>query len=100
MTRKESTEATTTERPANFLTPYKAAGIVNARLKEEGLKVIPPQMMYNYTSARVNAGKKPAVAFTHETGVDREDLNRWIEEYVAKKLAGSRKAEAEETVEA
>jgi hypothetical protein len=71
-----------------MFTPYAAAKSVNAALEEAGLtKRIPPQMMYNYTSARVAAGKAPFIAWTAEDGIDREDLERWTTAYVAKQLA-------------
>lgn len=74
-------------------TPYQAAKIVNAKLSEEGLKNIPPQMMYNYTSARVNAGKNPFIKFSIENGIDLEDLDRWTEKYIAKKKLANTSAE-------
>jgi hypothetical protein len=72
-----------------ILTPYGAAKLVNARLTEEGLPTIPPQMMYNYTTARVRAGKAPFVTWDEENGVDREALATWTDKYVAKKLAAT-----------
>lgn len=70
---------------SSALTPYGAAKLVNAALDEAGLKRIPPQMMYNYTTARVNAGKKPFVKYDAKTGVDVDDLRRWTDAYIAKK---------------
>jgi hypothetical protein len=73
-----------------LLSPYGAAKLVNAALKEAGLStVIPPQMMYNYTTARVNAGKAPFIKWDAKTGVDRDDLERWTKAYVAKKVAAA-----------
>jgi hypothetical protein len=69
-------------------TPYAAAKFVNAKLEEAGLtKRIPPQMMYNYTKARIAAGKAPFIAFDEKKGVDQADLEKWTEAYVAKQLA-------------
>jgi 2-keto-3-deoxy-6-phosphogluconate aldolase len=68
----------------SIITPYAAAKIANAVFAAEGMKVIPPQMMYNYTTARLNKGKAPYIAFTLEGGVDQEDLNRWIAARVLK----------------
>jgi hypothetical protein len=68
-----------------MFTPYAAAKVVNAALAEVGLQAIPPQMMYNYTTARVNAGKEPLIAFTPEEGIDRDALAAWIAKYIAKK---------------
>jgi hypothetical protein len=67
------------------LTPYAAAKLANAEITAAGLKAIPPQMMYNYTTARLNAGKAPLIAFTPEDGVDREALATWTAAYIAKK---------------
>lgn len=76
------------------LSPYGAAKLVNVALAEAGLKAIPPQMMYNYTTARVNAGKAPFIKWDAKTGVDRDDLDRWTKAYVAKKLAAQVTTEA------
>lgn len=74
-------------------TPYAAHKLVNVALQEAGLtKRIPPQMMYNYTAARVNAGKAPFIAYTPEGGVDVADLERWTQAYIAKQAV---KAEAD-----
>lgn len=97
----EST-ATTTEatEAVEILTPFGAHKLVNARLEKEGLsKRIPPQMMYNYTSGKLNAGKKPLIAYTPETGVDREAFGVWLEKYVAKQVAAVTPVEAEAEVE-
>lgn len=72
-----------------MLTPYAAAALVNAVLVDEGIKTIPPQMLYNYTTAKVNAHKKPLIKYSIEEGVDRDDLTRWVKAYVAKKKAGT-----------
>jgi hypothetical protein len=70
-----------------ILTPYAAAKLVNNQLRELGLAVIPPQMMYNYTTSKLRAGKKPLIKFTAEEGVDRDDLQRWTAAYITKKQA-------------
>lgn len=70
------------------MTPYGAAKYVNAELTAAGVdKQIPPQMMYNYTKARINAGKAPFIKFDEKSGVDVEDLKRWTSVYIAKKVA-------------
>lgn len=81
-----------------LLTPYKAAAFVNAQLEKAGLgKRIPPQMMYNYTTARVNAGKKPLIEFDAKRGnVDEAALKVWTTAYVNKQKAI---AEAADTAE-
>lgn len=71
-----------------MMTPYTAAKYVNDELKKAGVeKVIPPQMMYNYTKARINAGKKPFIEFDETNGVDVKSLEAWTKSYVEKKLA-------------
>lgn len=73
-----------------ILTPYAAAKIVNEQLEKAGVdKKVPPQMLYNYTTGRLNAGKTPLIAFALETGVDRKDLDKWTKTYVAKCVAAS-----------
>jgi hypothetical protein len=80
----------------DLLTPYKAAKLVNVELVKLGLKPIPPQMMYNYTTARINAGKKALITFNEKTGeVDAAALKVWMTAYIAK-----RTAPVEETEEA
>jgi hypothetical protein len=79
-----------------LLTPYKAAKIVNEELTKLGLKNIPPQMMYNYTTARVNTGKKAIITYNEKTGeVDADALKVWMVKYIEK-----RTAPVEETEEA
>lgn len=68
-----------------FLSPYKAAGYVNGELEKAGLtKRIPAQMMYNYTTTRVNQGKKPLIDFDPKTGVNQKSLEEWTVKYIAK----------------
>ena len=69
------------------VTAYRAAKIVNERLTELNLKNIPTQMIYNYTTARVNAGKKPFIEESDAGMVVIDSLNAWLEKYVAKKQA-------------
>ena len=101
MTSKDTRRAQDgTQEKATSLSPYQAARLVNKALEEAGLsKRIPPQMMYNYTTSRVNAGKKPLIAFDLKTGVDRDALAKWTESYVAKQAA-KEATPAEETVDA
>jgi hypothetical protein len=70
------------------LTPYAAAKLVNAALIEAGIeKVLPPQMFYNYTTARVNKGKTPLIPTTEVDGkifIADTDLAVWLQKYVAK----------------
>jgi hypothetical protein len=79
----------TTPEVQGHLTPYGAAKLVNAVLEQAELPPIPPQMLYNYTTNRVNKGKQPLIQYDVETGVDREDLERWTKEYIVKKRNGS-----------
>jgi hypothetical protein len=65
------------------ITAYGAAKVVNAALKEAGFdKVIPPQMMYNYTTARVRKGKKPYIAMDEQGRILVDDLKRWLTKYL------------------
>jgi len=93
-TNKNETEVETTTE-VTILTPYGAHKLVNAAFAEAGLKAVPPQMLYNYTTGQLRKGKKPMIAYTPETGVDREDLQRWVDAYIAKKVAAATKVEAE-----
>lgn len=70
-------------------TPFAAHKLVNKALEEAGLTDrIPPQMMYNYTSGRVNKGKEPFIKYDHDKNdVDLESLKEWTDKYVAKKKA-------------
>lgn len=80
-----------------FVTPYKAAKLVNEKLTEDGIeKVIPAQMMYNYTTARLNKGTKPLITSTLEHGVSVEGLGEWYTKYSAKQ---TNKTEEVQTVE-
>jgi len=71
------------------ITPYECAKLANQRFSEEGLPSIPPQMMYNYTTAKVRAGKNPVggLVVTPEGLVTRESFQSWVDRYVTKKLA-------------
>ena len=67
------------------MTPYRAAQIVNAALAANGIdKVIPPQMMYNYTTARIRQGKKPFIECDNEGKITEEGLKTWLVKYLAK----------------
>ena len=70
-------------------TPYGAAKFVNQVLTEAGLPSIPPQMMYNYTTARLNKGKAPLIQTDEKGLVVVSALNEWIEKYVAKQVAAA-----------
>jgi hypothetical protein len=76
----------------NSYTPYAAANIVNAALVEAGVdKKVPPQMMYNYTSARINKGKLPLIPATQDENgkvmIPEEGLVEWTAKYVRKQIA-------------
>jgi len=78
---------------SEIMTPYKAAKFVNEELEKAGVdKKVPPQMLYNYTTARVNAGKAPLIAYTLETGVDKKSLVTWTKAYIAKQQAKAEQA--------
>jgi hypothetical protein len=80
----------------SILKPFGAAKLVNARLAEVAeetglvLKDIPPQMMYNYTSNRLNKGENPLIAYTREGGVDREAFATWLDGYIVKRVEKAR----------
>lgn len=68
--------------------PYQAAKLINAVLAEANLPSIPPQMMYNYTTARIKAGKATLIGTTivdDKVYVTEEGLNEWLAKYLAKK---------------
>lgn len=75
------------------LTPYAAAGAVNAALTEAGVsKEIPPQMMYNYTTARVRKGKAPLIPVdvdkeTGKVSINEAGFVEWLQRYVKKQVA-------------
>lgn len=71
-----------------MLTPYAAHTLVNQVLRSEGLPEIKSQMMYNYTTQKINAGKKPLIKYDDLNGVDREDLIRWVKQYIETKKNG------------
>jgi hypothetical protein len=82
------------------LTGYAAAKLVNAELEKVGItKPIPPQMMYNYTSQRLAAGKEPFIKYDPKKGIDPVDLDRWTKEYVAGRVAKLVKGTTVETEE-
>jgi len=70
---------------SEYLTPYACSTLANAKFVEVGLPPIPPQMMYNYTSAKLRAGKKPLIQFDPAQGVLRVDFERWLAQYLIKK---------------
>jgi hypothetical protein len=67
------------------MTPYAAAKIVNAALKEyqvidtktDEIKIIPPQMMYTYA-------KKSYIATDDNGKITEEGLQEWIIKYLTK----------------
>jgi hypothetical protein len=69
------------------MTPYEAHTIANNAFDAAGVKRVRSQMLYNYTSGKLNKGEKPLIRFTREAGVDADDLQRWIKSYIAKKIA-------------
>ena len=101
----EATTPETTTTEVTEFTPYGAAKLANTVLaemfQEAGVefKALPPQMFYNYTTARVNKGQKPLIPMNGAAGkIVLSDLQAWIEKYAAKKLSAT--VEVEETVEA
>lgn len=77
------TFAKTTEKA---FTCYGASTFVNELLKAKGFsKTIRPQMLYNYTTARVNKGEKPFIPITDGL-IKKEDLEAWLDKYIARNL--------------
>lgn len=69
-----------------FVSPYEAAKIVNAILKEKQIDIVlPPQMFYNYTTARIRAGKKPFIETNKDNKVVVKSLLEWTARYIEKK---------------
>jgi hypothetical protein len=67
------------------LSPYQAAKVVNAALEAAEVdKRIPPQMMYNYTTARLRAGKAPFIECNAEGKIEPEALETWLAKYLVK----------------
>jgi hypothetical protein len=67
------------------MTGYKVAKRVNAALKMQGLKEIPPQMIYRYLDQKL-------IPFSEVEGqrdVSIEDADAWIAKYVAKRIERS-----------
>ena len=81
------------------VTGYAASKVVNIVLAENNIAPIPPQMIYNYTTARVRAGKVPLIPIDEDNKIDLADLEVWVTKYVEKKLA-ARNEKAEENIEA
>lgn len=67
------------------VTPYKAAVLVNAVLELQNINPVPPQMMYNYTTARIAKGKKAFIPVT-DGRIMVQDLQEWVTKYIAKKV--------------
>ena len=65
--------------------PYQAAKLINAVLAEANLPSIPPQMMYNYTTARLNKGKAPLIKCDASGAITLESLLEWLAKYLEKK---------------
>ena len=69
------------------ITPYAAHLLVNAALREAGVaKVIPPQMMYNYTTGRLNKNKLPLIACV-DGRITTDGLATWLAKYLVKQGA-------------
>jgi hypothetical protein len=71
-----------------LLTPYKAAGVANVLIERAGLKKIPPQMVYNYTTQRINSDKTPLIPVEVVDGQVRISdtvITVWAQQYIAKK---------------
>ena len=65
------------------MTGYKLAKLVNARLRGEGLKEIPPQMVYQY----ISKGYIPSAEVNGQNLVDETVAEEWIDAYVERRIA-------------
>jgi hypothetical protein len=63
------------------ITCYQSAILVNNWLLELGInKVIPTQMIYNYTTARINKGLNPFIVMNEKTKrIKISDLRNWFD---------------------
>jgi metal-dependent amidase/aminoacylase/carboxypeptidase family protein len=90
MSTKQSTR-TSTEATVTTLSAYEVAKLANLALTEAGVeRQIPPQMVYNYTSGRINKGKAPLIPTVEVEGkvrVTEEAARTWVTQYVAKQVA-------------
>jgi hypothetical protein len=77
---------------APTFSPYAACKQVNAALLEDGItKILPPQMFYNYTTARIRAGKTPMIPCDVQGRITAEGLADWYSKYSAKLTTTSAK---------
>jgi len=101
MQEKRSTqnEYSNNKRGSNMsaMSPYAASKVVNVVLEENSIAPIPPQMMYNYTTARVRAGKVPLIPINADNKIELADLEAWVTKYVTKKLSNIEAKLAENT---
>lgn len=82
------------------MSAYKAAKVVNEMLSNDGFdKVLPAQMFYNYTTARINHGKAPLIEVNEDGKITQETLLAWYEKYT-EKLVRLAEAKAEKEAEA
>ena len=70
------------------ITAYAAANLVNKALEESGIdKRIPPQMIYNYTTARVRKNKTPLIPIVQvedKVFVEVKGFGEWLQKYLEK----------------
>lgn len=71
---------------------YNAAKAVNVVLEEKGIinpktneiKKLPPQMFYNYTTARINKGQTPLIECDSDGRILVSALTEWVGKYLQK----------------
>jgi hypothetical protein len=96
-TKNENNTSTVEAAPTTVVSfsPFEAAKIVNAALKEQGLdKQLPPQMFYNYTKTATSTKKdgtksvrKPLIPTIEVDGrrrITQDVLTAWLQKYVTK----------------
>ena len=64
-----------------FITGYKASKLVNETLVANNIKVIPPQMVYNY----IAKGYIKSVVVNNQKLVHIDEVGAWCDKYIAKK---------------
>lgn len=78
------------DKTVTSVTPYAASVIVNKLLADAGVdKVLPPQMFYNYTTARVRKGKTSFIELDSDNKITLSGLDAWFTKYLAKQTVAT-----------
>lgn len=99
----KTTPVVPTDGTVKEVTGFQFHKIVNARLEKDGImtldkktnkmvqKRIPPQMIYNYTTGRINKGKTPFIPLNDHGFIDMKVGLEWLEKYLTKLVARTSK---------